>query len=433
MHTIARRFLNVLAFIGLSIFVSLAAATVVALRHIIETPQPLESILPGDARIYRWRRGHIFYKVLGDENAPPLVLLHAPVIGASAYEMRKIIGALAQKYHVYAPDLLGFGLSDHPQIDYSADTYVSLCHDFLIDVVAEPATLLASGLSSNYAVIVAKRFPTLCARLVLISPSELSGNEQPTLVQRACSKLAEKPTAGFLLYPMLSTRTALRIVMTRRHSPHHGQISASDVDYLYATTHQFGAEHAVVAQLAGRLAVSVVEDFDALHQPTLIIWGARALNNTRSIKSHQDMPEKTELALIQDAGIYVHEEYPALVVANILEWSEVDKVAVAATVEKAAKEVAFPTAEAATEIEKPAVEEPVVKDEGSNDNVLSPRTEAEKTQQSATSETLLAYCARCKKKTPMRDVQEVIMKNGNPAVKGKCSICGTGQHRIGRL
>ena len=44
-----------------------------------------------------------------------------------------------------------------------------------------------------------------------------------------------------------------------------------------------------------------------------------------------------------------------------------------------------------------------------------------------------AYCVKCKKKTPMQDAYEVTMKNGNPAIKGKCSLCGTGQHRMGRL
>ncbi len=243
MRKIVQRFLTILVFFGLGAFSTFVAATLVALWHIVNTPQPLESVLPGNAHIYRWRRGHIFYKTLGNEDAPPLVLLHAPGIGASAYEMRKIMQALAQHYHVYALDLLGFGLSDHPQIDYSAETYINMCHDFLTEVVAQPATLLASGLSCNYAAIVAKRFPETCTHLVLISPLALFGGEQ---AQNFWSKLMKQPVAGFLLYAILSTRSALRSKVARQHSPHQGQISESDVEYLYATTHQFGAEYAVM-------------------------------------------------------------------------------------------------------------------------------------------------------------------------------------------
>lgn len=36
-----------------------------------------------------------------------------------------------------------------------------------------------------------------------------------------------------------------------------------------------------------------------------------------------------------------------------------------------------------------------------------------------------AYCVRCKKKVEVKDGKEVTMKNGNRAVRGKCSICST--------
>ena len=398
MRKIVQRFLTIF---GLSAFSAFVAATLVALWHIVNTPQPLESVLPGNAHIYRWRRGHIFYKTLGNEDAPPLVLLHAPGIGASAYEMRKIMQALAQQYHVYALDLLGFGLSDHPQIDYSAEMYINMCHDFLTEVVAQPATLLASGLSCNYAAIVAKRFPETCTHLVLISPLALFGGEQ---AQNFWSKLMQQPVAGFLLYAILSTRSALRSKVARQHSPHQGQISESDVEYLYATTHQFGAEFAVMAELAGRLVVDASQQFEALRQPTLVIWGARALNNTntQAITSQQNMPAQTEIALMPDAGTFVHEEYPALVIANILGWREEGKTATA-------------------QVKRPVVEKPAVEESGTSET--EPETE----------EALMTYCVKCKKKTPMQDAQEVTTKNGNPAIKGKCSICGTGQFRMGRL
>jgi len=35
------------------------------------------------------------------------------------------------------------------------------------------------------------------------------------------------------------------------------------------------------------------------------------------------------------------------------------------------------------------------------------------------------YCVKCKKKTEMKDGQRVTMKNGKPALKGQCAVCGT--------
>ena len=41
-----------------------------------------------------------------------------------------------------------------------------------------------------------------------------------------------------------------------------------------------------------------------------------------------------------------------------------------------------------------------------------------------------AYCVKCKAKREMKDAKAVKMKNGRPALKGKCPICGTGLYRI---
>ncbi len=40
------------------------------------------------------------------------------------------------------------------------------------------------------------------------------------------------------------------------------------------------------------------------------------------------------------------------------------------------------------------------------------------------------YCVRCKKKTLIKSAEEVTMKNGRPAVRGKCPQCGTGMYKI---
>jgi len=41
-----------------------------------------------------------------------------------------------------------------------------------------------------------------------------------------------------------------------------------------------------------------------------------------------------------------------------------------------------------------------------------------------------AYCVKCKAKREMAEAQEVTMKNGRKASKGKCPTCGTGMYRI---
>ncbi len=43
-----------------------------------------------------------------------------------------------------------------------------------------------------------------------------------------------------------------------------------------------------------------------------------------------------------------------------------------------------------------------------------------------------AYCVKCKAKQEIKDAQPVTLKNGKPATKGVCPVCGTGMFRIGK-
>jgi len=40
------------------------------------------------------------------------------------------------------------------------------------------------------------------------------------------------------------------------------------------------------------------------------------------------------------------------------------------------------------------------------------------------------YCLKCRAKKEIKDAQEVAMKNGRKAMKGKCPDCNTGMFKI---
>jgi pimeloyl-ACP methyl ester carboxylesterase len=64
----------------------------------------------------------IFYREAGAKTAPTILLLHG--FPTSSHMFRDLIPALADRYHVVAPDLPGFGFSDAPdrkQFRYSFD------------------------------------------------------------------------------------------------------------------------------------------------------------------------------------------------------------------------------------------------------------------------------------------------------------------------
>jgi pimeloyl-ACP methyl ester carboxylesterase len=54
----------------------------------------------------------VFYREAGDGNAPVVLLLHG--FPASSFQYRELIPRLADRYHVIAPDLPGFGFTEVP-------------------------------------------------------------------------------------------------------------------------------------------------------------------------------------------------------------------------------------------------------------------------------------------------------------------------------
>ncbi len=69
----------------------------------------------------------LFYREAGPADAPVLVLLHG--FPTSSFMFRNLIPRLADRYHVIAPDYLGFGLSDAPTVaefNYTFDALTDL-------------------------------------------------------------------------------------------------------------------------------------------------------------------------------------------------------------------------------------------------------------------------------------------------------------------
>ena len=66
----------------------------------------------------------VFYREAGRTDAPTIVLLHGSP--ASSFMFRELIGRLADRYHVIAPDYVGFGFSAAPPVTEFTYTFDAL-------------------------------------------------------------------------------------------------------------------------------------------------------------------------------------------------------------------------------------------------------------------------------------------------------------------
>jgi pimeloyl-ACP methyl ester carboxylesterase len=85
----------------------------------------------------------IFYREAGDkENAPTILLLHG--FPTSSHMFRNIIPALADKFHLVAPDYPGFGYSSMPPVDkfeYTFDHLAEIVDKFITQIGLERYSL----------------------------------------------------------------------------------------------------------------------------------------------------------------------------------------------------------------------------------------------------------------------------------------------------
>ncbi len=112
----------------------LAASAVFAVCGAVPFANPAVASSQAAAVNYRYADvgGHkIFYREAGNSAAPTILLLHG--FPTSSYMYRNLIPLLADRYHVVAPDLPGFGLSDAPdraQYSYTFEHLAATIDDF---------------------------------------------------------------------------------------------------------------------------------------------------------------------------------------------------------------------------------------------------------------------------------------------------------------
>lgn len=259
-----------------------AALAAVNARIRRRAPEPDDAVFGGEPRRFEWRHGDIAYKAAGESNpGAPLLFVHGIGAGASGFMWRKNFDALAQDFRVYAPDLLGFGLSDKPAgVSYSSDLYVELIADFIDSVAGAPAHIVASSLGAAYAVRVADERPELVRSLVLMAPTGTGSlSSRPGMTGAAFYGLLESPVLGTSFYNVIASERGIRDYARKSLFYDRRRVTDRMVAHYYATSHQPGAQHAIAAFLSGYLNTDTREPFARLEQPVTLCWGRQDETN----------------------------------------------------------------------------------------------------------------------------------------------------------
>jgi 2-hydroxy-6-oxonona-2,4-dienedioate hydrolase len=105
-------------------------------------------------------------------SGPNVILLHG--LGGDAANWIMTIPALASKYHVWAPDQIGFGASDKPFINYRVGTLVDFLEGFCKRLGIDKATVVGNSLGGWTAMAFTLAHPERVEKLVLVDSAGYS-------------------------------------------------------------------------------------------------------------------------------------------------------------------------------------------------------------------------------------------------------------------
>jgi pimeloyl-ACP methyl ester carboxylesterase len=99
---------------------------------------------------------------------PTLLLLHGTALDSASLTYGAMIPKLAEHFHVYALDWLGYGESDKPMMDYTSPNYSSLLAEFIETLGLETFSMAAFSMGGAMALGYALEHQERLHKLVLI-------------------------------------------------------------------------------------------------------------------------------------------------------------------------------------------------------------------------------------------------------------------------
>jgi pimeloyl-ACP methyl ester carboxylesterase len=251
------------------------------------------------------------------EDLRPLLFLHNFGGGASAYEWSKVYPAFASKYHILAPDLIGWGESAHPVRDYKIRDYLSTIAEFIIQTCHQPVTVVASSLTAAFAIRLAILQPNLFKSLFLVCPSGFDDFGQGAGRRLPLSVINTPLLDNFIYMLGAENEIAVRNFLQSFLFAKSQRVSQEMVEAYLTSAQQPNAKFAALAFLRGDLYFDLSLYIQQLTIPTVMFWGEKA--QFTNITLGQRLANLNPSAIrdfyaIADAGVLPHLEIPEIVI-----------------------------------------------------------------------------------------------------------------------
>ena len=188
-----------------------------------------------------------------------LVLLHG--LGASSERWLNVIPLFSKEYTVIAPDLIGFGLSDKPQADYTPEYFTEFLEQFFAQTGIVRPNLIGSSLGGQIAANYTSSHTDEIKNLILVSPAGSMIQSTPALDAYIMAAL----------YPNEQTAKNAFDLMEGSGEPVPKEIVTGFIERMQLPN----AKLAFMSTVLGlKNSKPITAKLGSITTPTLIIWGS---------------------------------------------------------------------------------------------------------------------------------------------------------------
>jgi pimeloyl-ACP methyl ester carboxylesterase len=229
-----------------------------------------------------------------------------------------VIDALARRYTVIAPDLLGHGESDKPRADYSVAAFANGMRDLLTVLGIDSATVVGHSFGGGVAMQFAYQFPERTERLVLVGSGGLGPEVSKAI--KAITTTGFYQVMGLLTLPGVRHvgGTGLRILSLTgiRQFRDYDEMAA-----IYDSWRDPGTRSAIrhvvrsVVDWQGQIVTMADRAYLTEAVPMCVVWGDedRVIPVSHAARAAELAP-KARVAILPNAGHFPHKDHPDLFV-----------------------------------------------------------------------------------------------------------------------
>lgn len=281
--------------------------------------------MPISPKIWHWRGFDVNYAVQGDGD--PLLLIHG--FGASIGHWRKNIPALVEQgYRVYALDLLGFGASEKPNLDYSLELWQGLIQDFWTAHIQQPMVVVGNSIGALLGLMLLADAPELTRGGILLNvagglnhrPEDL--NAPLRIVMGTFVRVVSNPIVGSLLFNQVRQRSRIRNTLKQVYG-NHAAITDELVEILYQPSCDRGAQKVFASILTAPPGPRIQDLLPRIQHPLLVLWGeADPWTPIKGSQIFQDAATSipVQVVPIPATGHCPHDERPEHVNPIMVDW-----------------------------------------------------------------------------------------------------------------